>query len=194
MMKFKKLLKKTWHFIWVEDSLASWLVNIVLAFVLIKFIIYPALGFVLSTNYPIVAVVSNSMEHDNNLDVFWEEKGDFYNNYNITKQDFIGYKFKNGFNKGDIMILRGREAEDINIGDIMVFNAGRPEPIIHRVIKKWQDNNVYYFQTKGDHNTRSYSFETNIKEEDILGNAIIRVPLLGWVKIGFVEFIQLFMR
>ena len=191
-MNFKKLWKKTWHFIWVEDSLASWLVNIILAFVLIKFIIYPALGFALNTNYPIVAVVSGSMEHDDNFDIFWEQNSNFYENFNITKQDFLEYKFSNGFNKGDIMILKGREPENINIGDIIVFNSGRPEPIIHRVIKKWNESNAYYFQTTGDHNTMSFNFETKIKQDSIFGNAVIRVPFLGWVKIGFVEFINLF--
>ena len=61
--KFINILKKTWHFIWEDDSVWSWIVNIILAIVLIKFIIYPGLGLVLGTSYPIVAVVSDSMEH-----------------------------------------------------------------------------------------------------------------------------------
>ena len=62
--KIKSNAKKIWHFIWEEDSLASWAVNIILAFVLIKFLVYPGLGLVLGTKYPIVAVVSGSMEHN----------------------------------------------------------------------------------------------------------------------------------
>ena len=54
--KFINILKKTWHFIWEDDSLLSWIVNIVLAIVLIKFIIYPGLGLVLGTGFPVVAV------------------------------------------------------------------------------------------------------------------------------------------
>ncbi len=61
--KFKKLLKKIWYFIWEDDSIWSWIVNIILAFVIIKFIVYSGLGFMLSTSHPIVAVVSGSMEH-----------------------------------------------------------------------------------------------------------------------------------
>ena len=60
----KSLLSKIWYFIWEDDSLASWLVNIVLAFLLVKFIIYPGLGLLLSTDYPVVAVISGSMTHD----------------------------------------------------------------------------------------------------------------------------------
>ena len=60
----KKVLKKTWHFLWYEDSLLSWIVNIILAFVLIKFLIYPGIGLVLQTDLPVVAVVSESMDHN----------------------------------------------------------------------------------------------------------------------------------
>ncbi|MEM3585577.1 MAG: hypothetical protein QXJ50_04280, partial [Candidatus Woesearchaeota archaeon] len=63
MKGLKKTLKKVWHFIWEEDSFWSWLVNIVLAFLIIKFVFYPGIGFLLRTNYPIVAVISESMEH-----------------------------------------------------------------------------------------------------------------------------------
>ncbi|MFA5797412.1 MAG: signal peptidase I [Candidatus Woesearchaeota archaeon] len=63
MGDFGKLLKKIWHFIWYEDSVWSWIINIIIAFVLIKFIIYPGLGLLLGTNLPIVAVVSESMDH-----------------------------------------------------------------------------------------------------------------------------------
>ena len=66
--QLKKLWKKTWYFIWDDDSIYSWLVNVVLAFVLIKFIVYPVLGLLLQTNYPIVAVVSSSMEHDEDFE------------------------------------------------------------------------------------------------------------------------------
>ena len=60
--KTRKQLKKIWYFIW-DDSIWSWIVNIILAFVLIKFVVYPGLGFLLNTSHPVVAVVSSSMEH-----------------------------------------------------------------------------------------------------------------------------------
>ncbi|MBS3136151.1 signal peptidase I [Candidatus Woesearchaeota archaeon] len=59
----KTKLQKAWHFIWHEDSIESWTINIILAFVLIKFVIYPGLALALGTTHPIVAVVSGSMEH-----------------------------------------------------------------------------------------------------------------------------------
>lgn len=196
--KIKKLLKKTWWFIWEDDSVWSWIVNIILAFVLIKFIVYPGLGFLLSTSYPIVAVVSSSMEHDGNLNVWWGSQENWYSGYDITKDQFHSFNFKNGFNKGDIMILYGKKAEDIKVGEVIVFKSERPDPIIHRVVKKWEVDGRFYLQTKGDHNPDSIKSssldETNISEEQLLGKAVVRVPLLGYIKIWFVELIKLFLR
>ena len=87
-MEFKKLLKKTWYFIWEDDSIWSWIVNIILAFVLIKFIVYPGLGFILSTSHPVVAVVSESMEHNMEFDEWWEKNKDWYIENGINKEYF----------------------------------------------------------------------------------------------------------
>lgn len=187
-----KIWKKTWYFIWESNSIWSWIANIILAFVLIKFIVYPCLGLILATSHPIVAVVSGSMEHDAGFDNWWESNKEFYNDYNIGKGDFLNYKLKNGFNKGDIIILKGSKPENINTGDIIVFRSFKQEPIIHRVIKKYKEDDNYYFQTKGDHNDDSMNFEKKISKDFIIGKAVLKIPLLGWVKIGFVELIKLF--
>ena len=212
--KIKSVLKKTWHFIWEEESLLSWIVNIILAFVLIKFVVYPGLGLIFGTNYPIVAVVSESMEHTadngmlcgnkvinyrNNLDNYWKVCGQWYEERNISESQFSEWKFRNGFNKGDLMILIGRKAEKTDMGDIIVYSAQRPDiksdPIIHRVVDKWQKDSIYYFQTKGDNNPAVINDtvigEAEIHEDRVLGNAVIRIPWLGYVKIIFVETIKL---
>ncbi len=196
--KFKAALKKVWWFIWEDDSIWSWIVNIILAFVLIKYIVYPGLGLILSTSYPIVAVVSGSMEHDGNFNNFWEVRGAWYIDHNLTQEQFFDFNFRNGFNKGDIMILYGKKPRDIGVGGVIVFRSNRPDPIIHRVVRKWEINGKYYFHTKGDHNTDSITSvgldETNISEDQLLGKAVFRIPLLGYIKIGFVELINLFVR
>ncbi len=205
--QFKKLWKKTWHFIWEDDSVWSWIVNIILAFVIIKFIVYPGLGFALQTSHPIVAVVSGSMEHStdknnmicgkqvinyqNSFDSWWSICGQWYTDNNITKEEFKSFSFKNGFNTGDIMILYGTKIENIKPGQIIVFRANRPDPIIHRVVKTTNTDNIYTIQTKGDHNEKSYIFEQSIKEEQYVGRAVIRLPWLGYIKIGFVNLIKL---
>jgi signal peptidase I len=63
LFSFKAKMRAVWHFLWYEDSLLSWIANIVLAFVLIKFVVYPLLAFILGSSLPVVAVVSGSMEH-----------------------------------------------------------------------------------------------------------------------------------
>ncbi|RLE43320.1 hypothetical protein DRJ19_02810, partial [Candidatus Woesearchaeota archaeon] len=121
-------LKRIWWFLWKSNHPLSWIANIIIAFVVIKFVFYPLLGYLLGTSYPIVAVVSGSMEHDGDFEKWWNSiavcsKGaclqrDFYMEHNITKEMFMRFPFKNGFNKGDIMILVGVEPEELKIGDI----------------------------------------------------------------------------
>ncbi len=189
--EFKRYLKKIWYFIWEDDSLLSWIVNVVLAFLLIKFLIYPGLGLMLGTNYPIVAVISGSMEHDDGFDDWWDSKSNWYEERNITKAQFKEFSFKNGFNKGDIMVLYGKKPENIKTGDILVFQSSlRPDPIIHRVIEIKHDGE-YQFTTKGDHNADTYPFEKDVSEDQAIGTAVFRIPFLGYIKIGFVKLLQL---
>ncbi len=193
-----------WWFLWEDNSVWSWIANIVLAFVLIKFVIYPGLGFLLGTGFPIVAVVSSSMEHDGSFDQWWARQqccvdaacsqrvpqSQLYEPQGITKDMFKDFAFSNGFNKGDIMILRS--AESIAIGDILVFWADtRKEPIIHRVVQAKGLPGDPSFKTKGDHNCGSATFEQSISKERRIGQALLRIPFLGWIKIGFVELLRL---
>ena len=186
------MLKKTWHFIWEDNSIWSWVVNIVLAFVLIKFIVYPGLGFLLSTTHPVVAVVSGSMEHNKmNFEEWWDTNKDWYEKNNIKREDFEAFSLKNGFDKGDIMVLMGKKIENIKLGDVIVFRSSKRDPIIHRIVKKSTIEDTYYFQTKGDNNRDSIRSpqldETSITEDEIIGKAVVRIPLLGYIKIGFVN-------
>lgn len=178
----KHFLKKLWHFIWHENSILSWIVNVILAFIIVKFLIYPGLGLILSTSHPLVAVVSGSMEHSGlSFDKWWEQNKDFYTKNNITKEQFEIFSFKRGFNKGDIMLLIG--SKNINVGDIIVYNGNYKDPIIHRVIKK-QDNS---YVTKGDHNKIIDPVQPS--QDKLIGKAVLKIPLLGWVKIIFTKII-----
>jgi len=211
-------LRWFWWFIWEDNSIYSWVANILLAFVLIKFIVYPGLGFILATSHPIVAVVSGSMEHkiqydctalgqtcekknlnlcglsfeakeQINFDKYWRYCGRWYELRGIEKNDFEKYSFKNGFNKGDIIVLLGKNPKDLKIGDVIVFwTETRAEPIIHRAIFINETANGLLFTTKGDHNGRSDSvIDTDIREDNIIGKAYFRIPYLGYIKIWFVE-------
>jgi len=195
--------RKAWYFIWEDDSWASWFVNVVLAFIIIKFLVYPGLGLAMSTTHPIVAVVSSSMEHDGSFDNWWNSEAichdgkactqeDYYNEIGITKSEFKDFRFRNGFDKGDIMILVGTKPEKIKQGDVIVYMADRPDPIIHRVITAKDMGKYYAYATKGDHNVASFYFESYIPDDHYIGRAVVRFPLLGYIKLAFVNVLNLF--
>lgn len=89
------------------------------------------------------------------------------------------------------MILRGTKPEKIDVGDVIVFQANRPDPIIHRVIDTEKKDTRYIFKTKGDHNVASFYFEAYIPEENYIGKAVLRIPYLGYIKLGFVKLLSL---
>ena len=203
----KSTFGKIWFFMWHEDSVESWLINIVVAFILIKFLVYPGLGLAFGTSHPIVAVVSSSMEHNTNFDNYWLNGGSWYQDIGISKEEFAKFPMRNGFNKGDIMILFGSRIKDVDIGDIIVFigarKRARPDPIIHRVVQKEDSSGEIVLGTKGDNfrtnndqinycDTSGCLYESNIMESQIIGKAFIRVPYLGYVKIWAVDFVCLF--
>jgi signal peptidase I len=206
--KWKKQAKRFWKFFWKDDSVWSWIVNLVVAFLVIRYIVYPVLGIALGTSFPIVAVVSESMEHglDRNIlcgqkfdelhesfDNYWDLCGSWYVNNNITKEEFSKFPLKNGFDKGDVIILWRANKNNIDVGNILVFQGNKPQPIIHRVVKTWNEDGDYFYQTKGDHNSDSISGtygEKKISEKRIYGQGILRIPYLGWIKILFVDLVR----
>ncbi|MCP3682453.1 MAG: signal peptidase I [bacterium] len=190
--KPKTVFGKIWYFVWDDNSIWSWIVNIILAFILIKFIVYPVLGLLLTTSHPIVAVVSSSMEHnDQSFDEWWIKSNSNPSNYwnyednNIQKDEFREFIFKNGFNKGDIIFLKGAKAEDLKVGEVIVFNSDKPYPVIHRIVKREYENGQYLLTTKGDNDVSNRNADRiKIHDELIIGKALFRIPGLGYVKIG----------
>jgi len=194
---------RIWYFVWHEDSVWSWIVNIILAFIIIKYLVYPGLGLLFGTAFPIVAVVSESMEHPGGFDEWWQSPAscpgrectqqEWYLNREINQNDFQEFPFKNGFNKGDIIVLLGNDPSKVEVGDVIVFQSGKEYPIIHRAIAI-ESNNRISFQTKGDHNqdqiNRDGLNEFYVSETQLLGKAAVRVPWLGYVKIWAVDLLR----
>ncbi len=127
-----------------------------------SFLVYFILQVSFNTETPIVVVVSGSMEPQ--------------------------------IHKGDLLFVMGREPENIKNGtiidkdgDIIVFNAqglwpSAPlEPIVHRVIDKYQVGDTWYFRTKGDAN--SIPDAAPIPESRVIGVIVGGIPYIGWVKI-----------
>lgn len=195
IQKYWSLVKEKWESIFPEGTARGWIGEVLIAFIVIKFLVYPALGLIFGTTYPIVAVVSGSMEHDGNFDNWWGFQEHLYSPLEISKEKFQTFPFKNGFNTGDIMILWGKDPNKIKQGDILVFWGDRSDPIIHRVVNVWQEDGKIYTYTKGDHNQGSHPYETKIPVERMVGYdkyekasvAVLRIPYLGYVKILFVK-------
>ena len=177
-MKIKEVWKKSIAYL-KKDSWDSWLVSLVLVFIFIKFIFFPLLTLITSSSLPLVVVESCSMYHETNFDDWWNQNSELYKQYNISKEEFIDYSFKRGLNKGDIIITWGRG--EYKKGDIIIFSAQTKYPLIHRIIS---DGKI---STKGDHNPGQLSIEKEISENQIIGKAVAKIPLIGWLKLIFFE-------
>ncbi len=146
--------------------------KIIIAVVLIitaffgSYLVYFILQVSFNTESPIVVVISGSMEPT--------------------------------IHKGDLLFVAGMDADDIKNGtavdkdgDVIVFDArglwpGAPqEPIVHRVIDKYQIGDTWYFITKGDAN--SLPDAADIPESRVIGVVIGGIPYIGWVKIFLTE-------
>ncbi|MFQ6010395.1 MAG: signal peptidase I [Candidatus Aenigmatarchaeota archaeon] len=86
--------------------------------------------------------------------------------------------------KGDLIFVQ--HADEVSAGDIIVFDAPAYRyPIIHRVISIEEG----VITTKGDNNVNPDPWKTTVDE--IHGKSVLRVPFLGWVKVGLFEILGL---
>jgi signal peptidase I len=192
----KKYWKKFWYLIWKDESLKGWIFSLVILFVFIKFIFFPLLSLITGTALPLAIVESCSMYHDGNIlsnyDEWWQRQNEKYSDLNIEKEEFEDFNFKNGFNKGDILFVIGVKPEKVEIGDVVIFEANKKNPLIHRVISIKKENDRYIFSTMGDNNNGQLNIEKSIKEEQLIGKAVFRIaPYIGWSKLIFFEYQKL---
>ena len=183
---------KFWYLLWKDDSLKGWIFSLIFLFIFIKIIFFPILSLITGTSLPLAIVESCSMYHGGNLisnfNNWYTIHEDKYTSLEISQEQFSEYSFKKGFNKGDILFIVGAEPEKLKVGDIIIFNAGQQNPVIHRIIKIKQEDEEYIFSTIGDNNKGQLSIEENIMEEQLVGRAVFRlVPYAGWGKLIFFE-------
>ena len=173
--------KKFWAFL-KKDSWASFAVTLVIAFLVIKFLFFPGLSLITGTSLPIVIVESCSMyHHESGFENTFTSP--VYEKYGISIGDTGGWDFPNGFSKGDLIFVV--RANDIEVGDVIIFHGGAANPLIHRVVKTGET-----YSTKGDNyrtNSQQLASELNIREEQIIGKALFKVPFVGWAKLIFFE-------
>ncbi len=170
----KNPLVRFWNYLWYDDSLLSYVLNFVLAFIFIKFIFFPALGFALNTDYPVVAIVSGSMEHkfapksdsygrtlvnpDNTItyslcdDSYITENKfiDFDNNVDLNEfWEVCGNYYETNFDLtkddfGDFPHKKG-----LNIGDVMILYGKKPENVQVGDILVFKPQNDQFFRNYG---------------------------------------------
>jgi len=63
LQEITKTIKKSWKWIWNSDSIWSWIIALILIFVIIKFIFFPGLSLIQGTSLPLAGVESSSMDH-----------------------------------------------------------------------------------------------------------------------------------
>lgn len=177
------------------------------------FFYYVVLASALQTNFPVVAVVSGSMDHGitddptkegaypcgkltedykENFDNWWNLCGGSYSQFGINKETFMQFPFKDGFKKGDMPVVQ--KPKEYKEGDVVVYtavdcnsrNSVERAPIIHRIVEIDEQGVIH---TKGDHNRGQNYYENCVKEEQIHGKVIFIIPKLGYVKVFASELI-----
>src|SRR3989344_3042087 len=197
--EFKQTAKKIWNFLWKDESIWSWIVSLVLAFLLVKFIFFPGLSLLLGTSMPLVVVESSSMHHSGSFlgnilglqydfEIWWQEKGSWYLEQGISKLEAEKWPLRTGFEMGDIILVT--KSKNLEIGDIIIFEANQKHPLIHRIVEIKNENNELVYETKGDNNSGQLTIEKSITRDKIIGKAQFKIPKLGWVKLGFVKLFQ----
>ena len=92
--------------------------------------------------------------------------------------------------KGDIIILRSVKKAEVNKikkGDILVHNHDN-KIIVHRVIKKSNNNGNITFRTKGDHNNAKDSW--TVKQDDVIGIVKFRIKWIGMPTVALNELLN----
>jgi signal peptidase I len=194
--KFNAFWKRFWFIIWKDESLLGWIVSLLFAFLIIKFIFFPGLALIFGASTPLVVVESSSMHHSGNFLLnylgaesmfkqWWQQSGEWYENVGISEQDAEKWQLRTGLEIGDVAVVW--RAGNLHIGDVIVFNADQKYPIIHRIINISEVNGRTVYSTKGDNNMGQLFVEQRIPEDAIIGKAVFRIPVIGWVKLVFVK-------
>jgi signal peptidase I len=188
--KIIEYLKKFWDYL-KSDSWHSWLVSLLLLYLIIRLIFFPIMSALTGSPLPLVIVESCSMYHSESFDGWWQANSYWYEPRDISKIEFTKYSMLNGLNKGDIILIV--KEDNYQKGDIIVYKpnseALSTNPVIHRVV------GVNPVETKGDNNyaqlvlsNNVYKIdETNVPKEKILGKAVFKIPLAGWFKLIWFE-------
>ncbi len=139
---------------------------------IVAFLFYQFLILATGSQLPIVSVVSDSMYHRWGYDQWWENSGNFYQNIEISKQEFLKFQNFNGLSRGDLLLVV--KPADLKVGDIVIYQRSpRDVIIVHRVIEADGDKVI----TKGDNNPGA---DQPITRANMQGKVVFAVPVLGY--------------
>jgi len=81
---------------------------------------------------------------------------------------------------GHLLVLQARAPEQIQVGDIIVFDAVyHTKPIVHRIVEIQNVTGELHYYTKGDNNAlRDPGYRVH---EDIIGVVVLPIPYIGHV-------------
>jgi signal peptidase I len=187
-LKKKKLfcaIKYILIYSWKGSDVYSYILFFLLVYLTYNFVLTPLVfPIIFGTKIPFNTIVSESMEHDSNFEIWWQKYGVIYEKYfNITKEEFEKFSFKNGLYRGDFVLVLGVKKDNIKVGDIVAYYApSLKRYIVHRVVKI---KNNGCFETMGDNNAKyaylgvdpQLPFEKNVC--NIEGKVVLRIPYLG---------------
>jgi len=146
----------------------------------------------LHTSYPMLTVESGSMSIP-----YGSLEGKTWQGFWLS----ITHPFNRTLSVGDIIIVQGVNAKDLNTdyphSDIIVFHSPiTGELIVHRIISSETVSGVTYYQTKGDGNGNpwpqptvlgqgtdpwDYNNPPGVPQNLIVGKVIMRIPWFGWI-------------
>lgn len=84
--------------------------------------------------------------------------------------------------QGDLVVVKSVSTNNLDVNSIIVYEPPKPypSPTMHRIVNKWVEGNVVYFQTKGDNNDSPDSYR--ITASNIIAEYTgIRIPFLGYI-------------
>lgn len=174
------------------------ILEFVLTVAILFFFIAGGLVVAFRTDSYWMAVISDSMKHENqNWQVYYEDldaRKDLLAKYSISidpedvsTYDTSKFPLQGGFERGDLLIIQGvSSVSDISVGDVLIIDrTPYPIPLTHRVLAVWSENGRVRFTTKGDHNQQPFSSteilieDKTILPERIIGKVSFVVPKLG---------------
>lgn len=94
------------------------------------------------------------------------------------------------FSKGDLIVVKGKECSEIEVGDIIVYNNPiRQIPIVHRIVEI-KGESVRTFVTKGDNNShtdQATGISPPVECGWLRGEVKLIVPKLGLFRVTLIE-------